>query len=323
MAGRRRGGVHRGPCGFGAAVPPQRTDPDGQPSSTAPAAVAAAHGSAGGCGGLRPRAAWSRRVRPADAHSDRLLPARACGRARGSSTRRRGPPAGAVASACCYERRVTRSTTCRRGCCARDPRRPTKPEGFLQLRARASGWWSCTPDDLHGGRHRGGVRDRRARCSHGFAVRWRSTTSRCRTQRRQRARAAVDLSAGDWADARRLWDFQQMGHAPRALLCGDRTARSFTTWASRTRRPTCTTSGMVPAASMCFTGATSRTTTRARMPRGEAESTTGSGRWSFGRAPARCRSWWSRGPGTRGSDLPLLARSCSKERRALLCRRSC
>lgn len=74
------------------------------------------------------------------------------------------------------------------------------------------------------------------------------------------------ISAQAWADAQRLWDFQQMGHEPRPcsvavglgshdLGVADATAEPF-------RR------GMAPV--VLFTGATSQTT-RDRMPRGEAE----------------------------------------------------
>lgn len=55
------------------------------------------------------------------------------------------------------------------------------------------------------------------------------------------------ISAQVWADAQRVWDFQQMGHEP---------------------RPCSVAIGLVPL--IVFTGATSRTT-RDRMPRGEAE----------------------------------------------------
>ncbi|WP_030955873.1 YdcF family protein [Streptomyces sp. NRRL S-481] len=74
------------------------------------------------------------------------------------------------------------------------------------------------------------------------------------------------ISAQAWADAQRLWDFQQMGHEPRPcsvaiglgshdLGVADVTADLFH-------------QGMAPV--VLFTGATSRTT-RDRMPRGEAE----------------------------------------------------
>ncbi|GHF97915.1 YdcF family protein [Streptomyces filamentosus] len=73
------------------------------------------------------------------------------------------------------------------------------------------------------------------------------------------------ITARDWEDARVLWDFQRMGHEPRACSVGvglgshdlgvaDVTAELY-------RR------GLVPL--VVFTGATSPTT-RARMPRGEA-----------------------------------------------------
>ncbi|MEV6124320.1 YdcF family protein [Streptomyces sp. NPDC052077] len=74
------------------------------------------------------------------------------------------------------------------------------------------------------------------------------------------------IPARAWADAQRLWDFQQMGHKPRPcsvaiglgshdLGVADATAELFH-------------QGMAPL--IVFTGATSRTT-RDRMPRGEAE----------------------------------------------------
>ncbi|MFF5360803.1 YdcF family protein [Streptomyces scabiei] len=74
------------------------------------------------------------------------------------------------------------------------------------------------------------------------------------------------ISTQAWADAQRLWDFQQMGHEPRPcsvavglgshdLGVADATAELFHR-------------GMAPV--VLFTGATSRTT-RDRMPRGEAE----------------------------------------------------
>jgi uncharacterized SAM-binding protein YcdF (DUF218 family) len=69
-----------------------------------------------------------------------------------------------------------------------------------------------------------------------------------------------------WADAQRLWDFQQMGHEPRpcsvAIGLGSHDLGVADTTVDLYRR------GMAPL--IVFTGATSRTT-RDRMPRGEAE----------------------------------------------------
>ncbi|QQC90036.1 YdcF family protein [Streptomyces alfalfae] len=69
-----------------------------------------------------------------------------------------------------------------------------------------------------------------------------------------------------WADAQRLWDFQQMGHEPRpcsvAVGLGSHDLGVADTTVDLYRR------GMMPV--IVFTGATSRTT-RERMPRGEAE----------------------------------------------------
>lgn len=74
------------------------------------------------------------------------------------------------------------------------------------------------------------------------------------------------ISAQDRADARLLWDFQQMGHAPRPCSVGIGLGSHDIGVADVTvalyRR------GLVPL--VVFTGATSRTTA-ARMPRGEAE----------------------------------------------------
>ncbi|MFF8657820.1 YdcF family protein [Streptomyces huasconensis] len=74
------------------------------------------------------------------------------------------------------------------------------------------------------------------------------------------------ISAQVWADAQRLWDFQQMGHTPRpcsvAVGLGSHDLGVADTTADLYRR------GMAPL--VVFTGATSRTT-RERMPRGEAE----------------------------------------------------
>lgn len=73
------------------------------------------------------------------------------------------------------------------------------------------------------------------------------------------------ITARDWEDARVLWDFQRMGHEPRACSVGvglgshDLGVADVT--AGLYRR------GLVPL--VVFTGATSPTT-RARMPRGEA-----------------------------------------------------
>ncbi|WP_215456379.1 YdcF family protein [Streptomyces sp. ATCC 21386] len=74
------------------------------------------------------------------------------------------------------------------------------------------------------------------------------------------------ISAQAWADAQRLWDFQQMGHEPRpcsvAVGLGSHDLGVADATADLFHR------GMAPV--ILFTGATSRTT-RDRMPRGEAE----------------------------------------------------
>ncbi|MFF0016108.1 YdcF family protein [Streptomyces sp. NPDC005374] len=74
------------------------------------------------------------------------------------------------------------------------------------------------------------------------------------------------ISAQAWADAQRLWDFQQMGHHPRpcsvAIGLGSHDLGVADATADLYHR------GMMPL--IVFTGATSRTT-RDRMPRGEAE----------------------------------------------------
>ncbi|MBP5893143.1 YdcF family protein [Streptomyces scabiei] len=74
------------------------------------------------------------------------------------------------------------------------------------------------------------------------------------------------ISARAWADAHRLWDFQQMGHEPRpcsvAVGLGSHDLGVADATADLFHR------GMAPV--VLFTGATSRTT-RDRMPRGEAE----------------------------------------------------
>ncbi|OXS31929.1 YdcF family protein [Streptomyces sp. XY006] len=74
------------------------------------------------------------------------------------------------------------------------------------------------------------------------------------------------ISQQSWADARRLWDFQQMGHEVRpcsvAIGLGSHDLGVADTTAALYRE------GMAPL--IVFTGATSRTT-RDRMPRGEAE----------------------------------------------------
>lgn len=74
------------------------------------------------------------------------------------------------------------------------------------------------------------------------------------------------ISTQAWADAQRLWDFQQMGHEPRpcsvAIGLGSHDLGVADTTADLYHR------GMAPL--VVFTGATSRTT-RERMPRGEAE----------------------------------------------------
>ncbi|MFI6336228.1 YdcF family protein [Streptomyces sp. NPDC050535] len=74
------------------------------------------------------------------------------------------------------------------------------------------------------------------------------------------------ISTQVWADAQRLWDFQQMGHEPRpcsvAIGLGSHDLGVADATVDLYER------GMVPL--IVFTGATSRTT-RERMPRGEAE----------------------------------------------------
>ncbi|MEU2998616.1 YdcF family protein [Streptomyces sp. NPDC006995] len=74
------------------------------------------------------------------------------------------------------------------------------------------------------------------------------------------------ISAQAWADAQRLWEFQQMGHELRpcsvAIGLGSHDLGVADTTADLYHR------GMMPL--IVFTGATSRTT-RDRMPRGEAE----------------------------------------------------
>lgn len=74
------------------------------------------------------------------------------------------------------------------------------------------------------------------------------------------------ISVQVWADAQRLWDFQQMGHEPRpcsvAIGLGSHDLGVADTTADLYHR------GLAPL--IVFTGATSRTT-RDRMPRGEAE----------------------------------------------------
>ncbi|MCT9109555.1 YdcF family protein [Streptomyces mirabilis] len=74
------------------------------------------------------------------------------------------------------------------------------------------------------------------------------------------------ISTQAWADAQRLWDFQQMGHEPRpcSVLIG--LGSHDLGVADTTVDLYCR--GMAPL--IVFTGATSRTT-RERMPRGEAE----------------------------------------------------
>ncbi|MGC9500794.1 YdcF family protein [Streptomyces sp. WG7] len=73
------------------------------------------------------------------------------------------------------------------------------------------------------------------------------------------------ISARDWADARRVWDYHQMGHTPRpcsvAVGLGSHDLGVADTAVSLYKR------GMAPL--LLFTGATSPTT-RERMPRGEA-----------------------------------------------------
>ncbi|MGW6248372.1 YdcF family protein [Streptomyces roseolus] len=74
------------------------------------------------------------------------------------------------------------------------------------------------------------------------------------------------ISAQNWSDAQRLWDFQQMGHEVRACSVGiglgshDLGVADAVVGLYR--------QGMFPL--MVFTGATSRTT-EGRMPKGEAE----------------------------------------------------
>nr|WP_033277345.1 YdcF family protein [Actinospica acidiphila] len=74
------------------------------------------------------------------------------------------------------------------------------------------------------------------------------------------------ISAQAWADAQRLWDFQQMGHELHpcsvAIGLGSHDLGVADTTSDLYHR------GMMPL--IVFTGATSRTT-RDRMPRGEAE----------------------------------------------------
>ncbi|MER5964195.1 YdcF family protein [Streptomyces sp. NPDC002057] len=74
------------------------------------------------------------------------------------------------------------------------------------------------------------------------------------------------ISAQNWSDAHRLWDFQQMGHEPRPCSVGIGLGSHDLGVADATvdlyRR------GMFPL--VVFTGATSRTT-EGRMPKGEAE----------------------------------------------------
>jgi uncharacterized SAM-binding protein YcdF (DUF218 family) len=74
------------------------------------------------------------------------------------------------------------------------------------------------------------------------------------------------ISEETWADAQRLWDYQQMGHELRpcsvAIGLGSHDLGVADTTADLYRR------GMMPL--IVFTGATSRTTCD-RMPRGEAE----------------------------------------------------
>ncbi|MFF3251231.1 YdcF family protein [Actinacidiphila glaucinigra] len=73
------------------------------------------------------------------------------------------------------------------------------------------------------------------------------------------------ISAQDWADTRRLWDYHQMGHTPRpcsvAVGLGSHDLSVADTAVDLYKR------GMAPL--LVFTGATSPTT-RERMPRGEA-----------------------------------------------------
>ncbi|WP_405955945.1 YdcF family protein [Streptomyces phaeochromogenes] len=74
------------------------------------------------------------------------------------------------------------------------------------------------------------------------------------------------ISTQAWADAQRLWDFQQMRHEPRpcsvAIGLGSHDLGVADTTVDLYER------GLMPL--IVFTGATSRTT-RERMPRGEAE----------------------------------------------------
>ncbi|MFG3346919.1 YdcF family protein [Streptomyces sp. NPDC048018] len=74
------------------------------------------------------------------------------------------------------------------------------------------------------------------------------------------------ISAQNWADAQKLWDFQQMGHEPRPCSVGIGLGSHDLGVADATvdlyRR------GMFPL--IVFTGATSRTT-QGRMPKGEAQ----------------------------------------------------
>ncbi|WP_406269857.1 YdcF family protein [Streptomyces sp. NBC_00191] len=74
------------------------------------------------------------------------------------------------------------------------------------------------------------------------------------------------ISTQAWADAQRLWDFQQMGHEPRpcsvAIGLGSHDLGVADMTVDLYQR------GMMPL--IVFTGATSRTTSE-RMPRGEAE----------------------------------------------------
>ncbi|MGW0597210.1 YdcF family protein [Streptomyces sp. NPDC002776] len=73
------------------------------------------------------------------------------------------------------------------------------------------------------------------------------------------------ISTQDWADARRVWDYHQMGHSPRpcsvAIGLGSHDLGVADTAVDLYKR------GMAPL--LVFTGATSLTT-RERMPRGEA-----------------------------------------------------
>lgn len=74
------------------------------------------------------------------------------------------------------------------------------------------------------------------------------------------------ISVQTWSDAQRLWDFQQMHHEPRPCSVGIGLGSHDLGVANVTVN--LYQSGMFPL--IVFTGATSRTT-RARMPRGEAE----------------------------------------------------